>query len=660
MPDSDSQRRGFSHRPDSGKRPSNTRNDSHRGGPHGSPVALEAISAPYNFVPLANWVHIPDWGAQVSHDLPFRNGCSGEIAYRLIAESPLLVGGKQEKPHDGAPGEIRPFKLPDGRHAVPGSSLKGLLRSTLEIAGFGRMRSVDNVRPGLRDISCRSVSQSYAEKVRNRVQTGFLRRRKDGSQAIVPCKMVRLDHRDLEAALGVSAPIFPAQKKSVKEKYELWREACKRKGWDPKQLSFSAVEGEAKQLGRGSLTGAPVFTGQISDSTKPKGKRRDFVFYAPDTTKTLPVADDVWRDFLRIHGGEDGKSAMSWPGHWEEEFRRGAPVPVFYVQDAALLRFGLAYMPKLAGDFSIHDMIRHSSPAHLQEPGLENGYDLADLLFGAINDKRQNDALRGRISCDTAVAASALTFETHEPAILNGPKPTYFPNYITQQTNPENGKLLSGQYATYLQTGQFKAPTLRGFKRYPVRPDSVVGVQKLTEEQKKSTNVQVRLHTLPKGSTLDGRIVFHNLRPEELGALLWSLTWGENPHLRHSLGMGKPFGFGQVRFELLHDKSRLLPNDPTLGTSLLDRARAHDFVQTFQAHMEAACVAARQAGGWKESPQMANLLAMADPAAAKKLPRGMELRHMRLDSRLRVNEFSDAKKAALALADYAKATKDKG
>ncbi|HFD17052.1 MAG TPA: hypothetical protein ENJ38_12220, partial [Rhodospirillales bacterium] len=53
--------------------------------------------------------------------------------------------------------QVHPFRLPDGRYAIPGSSLKGLIRAVVEIAGFGRMRMVDDIRPGLRDISGKYV-----------------------------------------------------------------------------------------------------------------------------------------------------------------------------------------------------------------------------------------------------------------------------------------------------------------------------------------------------------------------------------------------------------------------------------------------------------------------------------------------------------------------
>ena len=630
---------------------------------------MQAISAPYNFVPLADWVHIPEWSRQVSHDWPFRDGCSGEICYRLIAESPLLVGGHQEKndANDRPNTEVRPFQLPDGRYAIPGSSLKGLIRAVVEIAGFGRMRMVDDARPGLRDISGPHVKKAYTDRVRNRVNVGFLRLREDGGREILPARMVRLPHAALETAFGLQNAFF-RKGQTVAEKYQVWHQRCQQRGWPSDRIRFDLAGNDATHIGQGEYEGFPVFTGQISDSRQRngKGKKRDFIFYDKDESQPLQVSDEVWRDFLRIHGDDEPvTSGMSWPGHWKQRFRNREDIPVFYLNDAGKMRIGLAYMPKLAGDFSIHDCISHVSADHLETtPGIGR-HDLADLLFGAINGDEQQDALRGRVSFETAIADRQSRPQRQPDTILNGPKPTYFPNYLQQETDASTLYLEGeekAQYATYVHSPGNPSPRVRGFKRYPARSEEKVGVQALTGDQLPNKKVQVRLHPLPEGTVFDGRITFHNLKPEELGALLWALTWGGDAGLRHGLGMGKPFGFGQVRFEIDGASSTLLPNDPAQKPARLDEGKQKEMIEVFEQYMEEA---AREHGGWNDSPQVRNLLAMADPAAADELPPGMELRHMKL-MRCRnsegktdnINEFLWArqKNPALVLGDYATIT----
>ncbi len=609
---------------------------------------MQAISAPYNFVPLSETIVIPEWARQVSHDHPFQDGYSGEIHYTLTAETPLLVGGKQKNATKDAPGEVSPFKLPDGRYAIPGSSLKGMLRSLVEVAGFGRMRMVDEQRPGLRDISGKYVSASYKEKVGN-IKTGFLRRTGDGGQEIIPCQMKRLHHRDIEEATGAPKPVFK-QGMSVRNKYQKWENLCLKMNWDERAVPFSIDEHFAKP-GYGSYEGFAVFTGQISDSTKDKGKKKDFIFYDESPERAIRVDTRYWRDFLYIHEDDEPNSDRPWNGYWKSIYRNGGKVPVFYKEDNGILRIGLAYMPRLAGDYTTLDCIRHVSTKHLDVPGKDNGYDFSDLLFGAVNGENQSDALRARVSVEMAIAEGEPNTEAQPDTILNGPKPSYFPNYITQKVDRtrRSGQLTGNQYATYMSTTSVPNPTLRGYKRYPVRPLEQTGVQQLQDDQRENKKVQVKLETLGEGTRFRGRLVFHNLKHEELGLLVWALTWGGDGTLRHSLGMGKSFGFGQIRVELDYDRSVLIPNDPDQGPAdslqqFLQRA-SRDFEKNMEQRLKTR-------GGWRASPQIVALKAMADPTCATRLPSGMMLRHMCLNPKERKNEFVWAKQNKLALLDY--------
>ena len=184
-----------------------------------------------------------------------------------------------------------------------------------------------------------------------------------------------------------------------------------------------------------------------------------------------------------------------------------------------------------------------------------------------------------------------------------------------------------------------------------MRPAEKAEAQPLTPDQQDNKAVQIVLHTLGPGAEFTGRIVFHNLKRVELGALLWAVTWGGDAKLRHALGMGKPFGFGQASLTLDHVGSRLIPHDPQQPPHALDRAVCKDLMDDFEKHMETA------RPDWKNSPQLHNLLAMANPQAAEQAEKehcGF-LTHMTLDSG-KDNEFQQAKQKALALPDYAMLT----
>ena len=643
------------------------------------------LHAPYNFVPLSRWVHIPPWSRAVSHDLPFQDGYSGTLHLTLTNHTPLLVGGTQVKASRERHGEVCPFRLPNGGYAIPGSSLKGMLRAVVEIAGFGRMRMVDDRRMSVRDLTP-AGREFYGKRLTNTVKdktfepnsrAGWLAYDTVRKQwTLTPCEFARVEHRDLAAfskkdwwkRVPGEASLRGENRAScmVEEKYTQW-------GMDKLGIRFKPspenvhphsdgkrlVYVKALDLGSGGKKGRLVFTGQPAANDGTKGKKHlEFIFY--DESSAIDVSERVIQDFLRIH-----EASAVW-AFWKKQ---NARVPVFYLTDekGQIQSLGLALMYRLAYPYSMHDMICHSSPDHLAPPGLDKGYDLADLLFGAINDSKdanaQVDAMRARVSCGLLVAQGRSEVKAQPLTILNGPKPSYFPNYVTQPKarppgwrlgEPQSGK--PSEYASYIASAGNGAPTLRGFKRYPVRPIEQTGVQRLTGEQESNCAVQVQLHTIEPGARFTGRILFHNLKTEELGALLWAITWGGQPGLRHALGMGKPFGFGQASIAIDYEKIEIIPNDPQHAPHSLSAEELRKFIDAFKNHMDAAASASNTGlRSWQDSPQVANLLAMADPEAARQAQRQQRdfLTHPILGVGGNNNPFQQAKKDGKVLPDYA-------
>lgn len=601
---------------------------------------MERINAPYNFVPLSDTVVIPEWGNQVSHDLPFRDGISGELELTIKALAPIMVGGEQKQGTERESGQVHFFQTPDKSYAIPGSSLRGVIRSVTEIATFSRMNRIDDKRFGLRDITGDFVKDSYTGRVRNNVQCGYLQLNEQGKPTITPCSMVRLGQRDIEKWWGVTAPVFAART-SVKQKYELWMRLCNQQNIaNAYAVHFSHDHKDVKLINEGSVVGFPVLTGQINaeDPKNPKfgteykgrPKNKDFMFHSPREQDKFVLDNSTWRDFLFIHDDEDGKPDSPWKGFWHARFWGKQKVPVFYIKNKDRVQVGLAYMPKLAGDFSTHDMLQHTHKDHVDN----TKPDFAELLFGRVDEKPEN-ALKGRVYFEPAfLQGKAKVDNNPRETILNGAKPSYFPNYVYQQVDKSGKKLTHGQYATYVYSAGNPAPELRGWKRYPVRLPDEVRTQPLGDKQ--TTKVQTRLHTLAEGSTFKGRLVFHNLKPQELGALLWAVQL-ENK--RHNVGMAKSFGYGQISIKLDWQNSRLECNDPAQTPD----AKPDGYIATFEQYMTA-----KLGKDWRTSTPIAALVAMADPACRDQF--AGELKHMVMD--MRNNEFVKAKQSALVLASY--------
>lgn len=666
----------------------------HSQGPGASRSAgvITAITAPYNFVPLSSWVHIPEWSAAVNHDLPFEDGLCGELAIEILAETPLLIGGEKA----GSGNAVRPCQLPDKRYVIPGASLKGMVRNVLEIATFGRMGAVDDQQFALRDLSG-PTKKDYQEKFaaigskmdsegrRQKTfialpETGWLKYA-NGEWRLTPCEHARVDHDILDKLLrGEDAPDnVPGPFEQIREsskpeprlgsddanpklpilKYRryidfLGKKLSKGPSWKWLQVHCEMENqayaqrhsadknGQHKYLyyrrvtrvGNGTHTGHLVFTGQPGPN-----KHMEFLFYeGAQPGEPIPVLKNVMQAFLDLHNpskesnsGQRPPASVVWDFHTRERPYGERGTPVFFLRDAkgGIASMGLAQMYRLPYTLTVGQAIRNT-----QKQTRQGEADFCEALFGHIAEETGN-GLRSRVSFGHAVAQGQVQPEPLSPTVLNGPKASYFPNYICQtQCGPQGDRLReNGQYTTLMS----KEARVRGWKRYPVRGRHKL--QALTPDQQKNRDIQTQLNPLPAGTRFDARIRFHNLLPEELGALVWALTWGGGERYRHALGMGKPFGMGQVKLHI--SSCRIVPNRPERAAPSLEACMA-----LFAAHMEAAHAAGNGQKSWCASKEIRTLLAMANPAVGA----SQTLAHLPQDERN--NAFLRAKKDSLVLPDY--------
>jgi len=585
------------------------------------------LPAPYNFVPLSRKVFFPDWADQVSHDVPFTDGLSGEIDCELVFDSPVYVrnGGPWDAAGVRTMQEAQAFFCVGNTVLIPGSSLRGVFRSVLEIASFGKMSRADDHRYGVRDLQNRPLyTDRMTETVdrntyRPRVKAGWLEKDDADNWRIVPCKFARVEQSDLRR-LVQGANLNNRQ--DAPSKYQQWGPRLD-VSFDLEQgrqhrhrggaitLEYEKVSGASLQFGG---PGTLVFTGQPSPN-----KHMEFVFYGEESTRALSVSPRVKKDFEFIHSEPGtGTPNPTW-GFWRQRMNSGARVPVFYLGNGVVESFGLALMYRLPYKYSIRQVIEHTSPDHgTARP------DLADLIFGFIPAKGENveGGLKGRVWFSAAVAqpntVASLPLQT---TVLGAPKPTFYPNYVEQTGNGR-------QYATYMDDNAL----IRGWKRYPARkayqrnlpgPPAQAGV-----------NVQTALVPLEAGATFSFTTKFHNLRPEELGALVWTLTWGGKTSLRHSFGMGKAAGYGQGQVVLSAAKVYGCGDGPDPQWDAAEHC--HAFVDLMQRAVTPQ---------WAQTVQMVQLEAMANPQSLLREEQVERLKHMQLSDK----GFVNAKKSGLAL-----------
>ncbi|MGI5864013.1 MAG: TIGR03986 family CRISPR-associated RAMP protein [Myxococcales bacterium] len=628
---------------------------------------MDKITAPYNFVPLSEKVFFPQWSERASQDIPFEEGLCGTLELEIEALTPIFVRGQNDR------GEgLTFFKTPDNRFAIPGSSIRGALRNVIEIASFAKFRPVRDATYGVRDLHNPQLygnKMSVISKERGAGQkggalvplvcAGWMTRgeSEEVPAQIKPCSFAKIEYGYL---MQLDSRFNPGRKQSGPEKYRAWS-----KSLDVRVQVSPPIGRDARPQGFGDYAivqgldgkteGKLVFTGQPSEwsPNRPqarkgggKPKHHDFVFY--DTLETpIGVSKEVFDAFRFIHcdrGQQDRRSEKpnaEW-GYWAKRFEEGkAEVPVFFlVENGRIKSVGLAMMFRLAYRNSIGTLASRNQPERDSAK-----YDLPETLFGTVasDDLRRRlemkkelvpEALRGRVSFSLAACQGAKP-AGQVRAVLGAPKPTFYPNYVEQHTDPNepgappvqlNGK---PSYLTFMDD----QARLRGWKRY--RPQDADLNPALPPKAR-----DTRFQPLAAGAKFRCRVRLHNVLPKELGALLWALDFGGAEGAVHTLGMARSLGFGRVRFTV-KDSSALVRNDGgAVGPNVREECIAR-FVETMETWAKEQGIP----GGWRESVQLRELLACAKPLP----PGSKEGKHLDINHPYDRNQFAKAKKDGLAL-----------
>lgn len=500
---------------------------------------MPEVTAPYRFVPLSNLIVYPSWADKASHDKPFQDGICGEMTITLKNQTPLCVGGQQSASSEYEAGKIHFYRTPDGKLSIPGSSLKGMLKNVLEIASFSPMRQIEDQKLGVRDLT--DSRNFYMDNIKN-PKSGWLKFDEKKGWVIYPCSHNRVHQQQIIDTFGISKKEWIDCQTVIDRYYKIgvcpnikFEETEKKNG---KQLvDISRTQGNSGVL---VMTGQP---GPAFDKNK-SAKKYEFVFFNTQEG-ALEVSSTVMSGFRQIH--QDTKEWQFWQQNINT-LKHG--VPVFYhtdgIKEILVRSLGLAMMYKLPYKNSIHDAVAHTNAQHVND---SHKAGMADLLFGYLDEQEGVSSLRGRVQVGFAVWQGNQPLLQFSPkVVLSAPKPTYYPAYIYQDGKDKN--------KGFNQLMQNHAK-IAGWKRYQAKATESYPELELKVQQNKK--VQVKLQTLANDSQFHFKIRLHNIRPVELGALLWSLDFGESDECCHALGMGKPFGLGQVKLSILD--SHLVRND---------------------------------------------------------------------------------------------------
>lgn len=501
--------------------------------------------APYNFVPLPDSVRLLKKELP-SHDTYHEKLLTGKFTCTLTNATPIYVRAAQttEEYQKEQPSPEPFYYEQDKKYLIPGSSIRGMLRTLVEVVSQARIAPVTEKRIFYRSVERSSMGEDYRDKVKDNIRAGFFHRDNTGAW-IKPTVAVRIERNEISSGSlyqnedQTSASPTHVPKNSIQHKPVFVRLNENSKNnparfFDAKEFSFT--QAKSNELDEAVL----VITGDM------QGKRKEFAFLRKDSAEKIPLKDELITEFEDrdqitpyqefAFPKEDGRRADGYLKDGE---------PIFYLvgeNENDVIGFGRAYMFRIAYAASPKEMLPNELTDNIEK------YDLAEAIFGYVpQDKEGKSAIAGRVSVSDAFmqgdAKEALLPETYLK-ILSSPKPSAFQQYLTQKYPNEATSLFHYNTST-------KLTTLRGHKFYwhkgAINESDYKADEKTVQEFKKQLSPPVK--PIKEGQTFRFEINFENLRPEELGALLWVLDKAKDDDYRLKLGMGKPYGLGSIKIE---------------------------------------------------------------------------------------------------------------
>ncbi len=544
---------------------------------------VSTATAPYNFVPLnkqAVTLDKPD-----SFDKYYGN--TGYIDVEIKTKTPIYI---RRSGKEGEAGNSD-FYRQAGKYRIPGSSLRGMIRTMIEIASwsrFGYSIAGDNEGKGIRyfyrTFESKYVKNDYSQCIiggdktsgfYSKVKAGYFYKKGLNSYEIRPASIIGTNQifrveDDLVAGQGLNERISIKDPKS--NGFKLNRDHYKEKSehvyfeYDEEAVhKHTVLMKYAKVTSIRRYDGNPKtdeeFEGYLICSgympSNKKGKHLHWVIFHEDiNAKILEISKDLMDSYK-----DDYDRIKSAKGNKESIIKRNA-TPCFYLTDKRgdIESFGFTGHFRIPYKKRITDFL----PKYTQD-----GVDIAESIFGVKNNFMTRvffeDALLAENSADKVTTSCKI------PKILSGPKPTSFQLYLEQSANGMKN------YNDQTQ--------IRGNKLYWHQDGNNWEEDKSII--KKSDTQHTEIKPINAGAEFQGRIRFENLSDVEIGALLFVLDLPEG--LAHKIGMAKPLGLGSIRINVklyLSDRGNRYKNLFAEWNGLREKSgKVNQFKQEFEKYI---------------------------------------------------------------------------
>lgn len=596
------------------------------------------LTASYRFIASDNDLIVKaEEIALADINVPKSDGLNAEITVRWEAETPLLIG---ENDNAGT----SPLLI-ENQPVIPGSTLRGAIRSVAEIIGGGRL-ALSHVNHSetftLRDFTHAAYANTaggagYPLGDPNEVSAGWLSitRTLDCTSKSGYCEIAEIEEVSNWYKFEVTQPqkeqsliskyrnrtqtkIVQPDNETYNRLVRQYRDArsiengrvriidtfsnptsfALRPPTPDPQGYFQTVDAETA----GAITGHFVFSHIGPDMNPPVTVRWEYVFeaHAPATIpKTTQIEPAIWQRFKENHS-QNVNGDLRPQSSWKEfsvmlEVCPNLKIPVFYVgkltdQNPETFAFGLTRLFKAPHKWGLGDVIKASGISDpMKDDIVDMGeLDMIDALFGYVYEGPESK--RDTTSPSALARRGRIAFSMARLVPASRTIPSEAISTVQGAPKPAFAPFyLAGATPDY---SAVLAPKIAGRKRYPPNPNSDFNsiMQRLTSraDGQPPNNVGSQLHfLLPEdpatGIVFESKIRLTNVTKAELGLVISAITLGGGSTRRHAIGRAKNEGAGRIKAGI-HELSveYLSSAGPPEKTSQYD-----DFITAFDEHVGA-------------------------------------------------------------------------
>ena len=408
-----------------------------------------------------------------------------------------------------------PFFNYDGVPAIPGSSLRGMIRSLYETASD----------------SCFSTAKEHSI-VTNRSITPFkpgILKMENGEWKLYKAKRLSIKKELLHGfkfGENVAVTLLKKGEKCYSEKRDI-----------VKTIQHIEVE-EANDTDTNDLKKGYLFIGEEFG----KIKKYESVFCQNDSCE-IKINKEILKknveklnDIYKIYYDNSVKAKKNHTPYkgYENALRTGV-IPIWYNPDSLKLSF--ACIGRYGYNKNVQEILNAKAPCKSR-----NKVCKACKLFGMATEEKIGSSIR---VTDAMLSSDKDSYEkrwfTFQP--LGSPKIGYLPFYLNE---PYNNNIKDWSYDN---------TDIRGRKFY-------WHSDKIAEEMSDKSDVNATAELIyPKNDKLEFRfnIYYNDITKEQLDEIIWTVTLGENykdSSLCYKIGHGKPLGLGSAKIVIINKKQR--------------------------------------------------------------------------------------------------------